>query len=77
MSTYDHNLTWEISRVVGITSISMYFNFLVVASERHLMERTGDLTVEGKHLLLHLFLIWRPGALLVDLGRVIIENKSI
>ena len=42
MSTYDHNLTWEISRIVGITSISMYFNFLVVASERHLTERTGD-----------------------------------
>ena len=33
--------------------------------------------IEGKHLLLHLFLIWRPGALLVDLGRVIIANKSI
>ena len=39
--------------------------------------RKATETAEGIHLLLHLFLIWRPGALLVDLGRVFIANKSI
>ena len=58
-------------RVVGIIFLAKKDHF-IARPERHLTKRT-----RAKHLLLHLFLIWRPGALLVDLDRVIIANKSI
>ena len=37
----DNNFTWEMVRIVGIIFLVMYFNFLVLASERHLMENNG------------------------------------
>ena len=69
--SYNNNLAWEMVRVVGIIYLAKKDHFFA-PPERHLTKRTG-----AKYLLLHLFLIWRPEALLVDLDRVIIANKSI